>query len=225
MARLAGGGAIISDTCNTARKTRRLLTEMIRAQAIEMIGLDIYEAMTDNEKERVTRVHEFDCVNHLRNIILNAMSDAMSAHVAEELKLHLEAFSSWERLTTDFTQLLRATYKEFHHGCRYYKGKGREFTDWINKNHSTAFVIHFERAEGGRQDLDYDAAVPLYVNRQFIVEFLYSLVFTADHSNILEDFLYITLTAMEYIAVGPNVRRPTKTTRRPVGRHRRSRCG
>eukprot|EP00967_Tisochrysis_lutea_P138368 scaffold249580_cov35-Tisochrysis_lutea.AAC.1 len=66
---------------------------MIIEQAVEQIGRGRYEAMTEAEQTKVTRVHEFDCVNHLRNIFLRAMSSAMSAYVAEELKSHLEAFS------------------------------------------------------------------------------------------------------------------------------------
>ena len=84
---------------------------------------------------------------------------------------------------------------------RYYKGKGREFWVWMTKKHPTAFAMHFERAEGGRQDLDYDAAVPLYVMRPYIVEFLHGLVFGADHSNILEDFLYMAFSSEQFIAM------------------------
>ena len=59
----------------------------------------------------MTRVHELDCWQHLRNIFLKEMSSAQAKHVAEELKPHLDAFSSWDRMTTDYTQLLRASYK------------------------------------------------------------------------------------------------------------------
>lgn len=44
--RLGGGGAIISDTCNTARKSRRLLAEEIAKQVREHIGVDAWECMT-----------------------------------------------------------------------------------------------------------------------------------------------------------------------------------
>ena len=82
--------------------------------------------------------------------------------MAEELKPHLDAFTAWERMSTEYSQLLRAAYKEFHHGNAYYKGKGRQFWVWLRDTYPSAFACHFERAEGGRQDLDYDAAVPLY---------------------------------------------------------------
>ena len=46
--------------------------------------------------------------------------------------------------------------------------------------------MHLERAEGGRQDLDYDAAVPMYVMRPYMVELLHSRVYSKGHKNILE---------------------------------------
>ena len=96
-------------------------------------------------------MHKLDCWQHLRNIFLKEMSAAQAKHVNEELKAHLEAFSSWERMTTEYSQLLRAAYKEFHHGNAYYKGKGREFAVWLKEHHPKAFAVHFERAEGGRK--------------------------------------------------------------------------
>ena len=230
LARLAGGGALMSDTCATAEKTKRLLSEMIKEQATEMarekMG-DAWDGLSDEEKEHELRVHLLDCHQHMRNIFLKEMSAAQARHVAEELKPHLDNFSAWERMSTDFTQLLRATYKELHHTQRYYKGKGVEFSAWLLANYPSAFAIHFERADGGRQvtrppdcgvsdlpaispqsqprlapqDLDYDAAIAMYVNRKYIVEFLAMLVFSNDHSNVLEDFLYVCFTANEYIAM------------------------
>ena len=41
--------------------------------------------------------------------------------------------------------------QEFHHGGRYYKGKGKEFAKWLRDNYPKVFVMHLERAEGGRQ--------------------------------------------------------------------------
>lgn len=72
-----------------------------------------------------------------------------------ELQEELDTFASWERMSTDYDQLLRATYKEFHHGCRYYKGKGKEYEVWLLENHPKDFVLHLERADGGRQVCSY----------------------------------------------------------------------
>lgn len=51
------------------------------------------------------------------------------------------------------------------------------------------------------KDLDFDAAIPLYIDRPFFIQYLDGIVFGPDHSNILEDFLYVTLRSMQYIAM------------------------
>lgn len=51
------------------------------------------------------------------------------------------------------------------------------------------------------QDLDYDAAVPMYIDRKYFVEYLHTRVFAPKHSNILEDFLYVTLRSTQYVAM------------------------
>ena len=61
--------------------------------------------------------------------------------------------------------------------------------------------MHLERAEGGRQDLDYDAAVSMYINRKYMVEYLHEKVYSSGHKNILEDFIYVTHCKEEYIAM------------------------
>lgn len=69
----------------------------------------------------------------------------------QELSEQLKQFNAWERMSTQYDQLLRAVYKEFHSGGRYYKGKGADFSSWMLEHHPTAFFMHIERAEGGRQ--------------------------------------------------------------------------
>ena len=201
--RLGGGGAIMSDTCNAARCAKRLLGEEIARQVEQELGHATWASMSAMEQEAATRTHAQDCWQHIRNIVLAEMSRAMAAHVKVELQPELDTFSAWERMSTEFSQLPRAAYKvtpaswmhpcvlpchqEFHHGCRYYKGKGREYGVWLMDTHPTDFVIHLERAEGGRQDLDYDAAIPLYVNRRcVIVECLHAIVFSSDYPTVLE---------------------------------------
>lgn len=59
----------------------------------------------------------------------------------------------------------------------------------------------FERARGGRQDLAFDGAVPLFANRVLACTFLREQVFTPGHLNILEDFLWSTLSCVEIVAL------------------------
>lgn len=199
--RLGGGGAIISDTCNGAQKSKDLLACAVAEQVKSHLGSDVWESMSEDERTAATRTHKVDCWQHLRNIFLAEMSAAQAKHVQAELQPELDTFGAWERMSTDFSQLLRASFKEFHHSCRYYKGQGRSYSVWLRETHPTDFTIHLERADGGRQDLDYDAAVPLYVNRKYFIQFLHERVFLQKHSNILEDFLYVTFSCMQYVAM------------------------
>lgn len=50
------------------------------------------------------------------------------------------------------------------------------------------------------QDLDFDAALPIYIDRKYFIEYLHGVVFGKDHSNILEDFLYVVHRSMQFIA-------------------------
>ena len=100
----------------------------------------------------------------------------------------------------DFDQLLRQDCKEFHHSGRYYKGQGKPYAEWLKDEHPTDFLMRLERAEGGRQDLDYDAAVPMFINRRYEVEYLDARVYASDHKNILEDAMYVTRTKLECVA-------------------------
>lgn len=199
--RLGGGGALISDTCSTARLARKHLRDLIAEQVKQSIGSDVWDHMSEEEREAASRTHAVDCWQHLRNIFLAEMSRSQAAYVANELRPELDTFAGWERMSTDFSQLLRAAFKEFHHSCRYYKGHGRDFNVWLRETYPTAFAIHLERADGGRQDLDYDAAVPLFVDRTYFVEFLHEHVFAKGHQNILQDFLYVTFRSLQYVAM------------------------
>lgn len=49
--------------------------------------------------------------------------------------------------------------------------------------------------------MDYDAAIPLYIDRKFFVEYLHARVFQKEHKNILEDFLYVTFSCTQYVAM------------------------
>ena len=52
------------------------------------------------------------------------------------------------------------------------------------------------------QDLDFDGAVAMYVNRRYMVEFLDKRVYgVASHENKLEDAIYVTHTKLEYVAM------------------------
>lgn len=147
----------MSDTCNAARKAKKLMCELVQQQARDhmraQMGDDCWAALGEEEQSKALRVHLLDCHQHMRNIVLNHMSCKQAEHVKMELSVALQQFASWERMSTEYAQLLRAVYKEFHQGGRYYKGKGADFASWMLQTHPAAFFLHIERADGGRQVL------------------------------------------------------------------------
>lgn len=76
--RLAGGGAVMSDTCNAARKTKRLLVALIGKQAEAAFrrehGDDAWDSLGEEQQEHTMKVYQLDCHQHLRNIWLGHMS-------------------------------------------------------------------------------------------------------------------------------------------------------
>ena len=74
LAKLAGKGMVMVDTCNTARKFRRLLIEQIRQIAIEK-----------GWNEENIKIFEGDCWQHLRNVWFGAVTKQLSKTLAEIL--------------------------------------------------------------------------------------------------------------------------------------------
>ena len=79
LAKLANNGMVSTDTCNTARKTRRLLCDAIRKFAIEQgLGEESINIMVN------------DCWNrHLRNVWFGAVIKELSSHLDEVLQEYL----------------------------------------------------------------------------------------------------------------------------------------
>jgi len=79
-------GAVTTDTCNSAQKTRRILVEIV-----SQIDGGI--------------VHEQDCFHHLRNVWINGIAKAVSAFMKDYLSDSLENISSFLRISTDLAHV------------------------------------------------------------------------------------------------------------------------
>lgn len=134
MWQIGHGGMVMSDTCNTARKAKSLLVTAIGESVEANHGAEAWAKLSEGEKTQAKYVVVGDCYQHLRNILLDHMSHEATAQLKDDLGTSLEAFSSFERMSTDPNQLVRAVYKELHHEGDYYKGKGREFESWRRGN-------------------------------------------------------------------------------------------
>ena len=110
MARLAKHGWLMTDMCNTAKKFRKLLREVIEAEAKENV-------MTEDE----INMYEDDFWHHLRNVWIEGVVLKLSQHLAEVLSNDLEAITFMIRVTTDVTNLGWATEKYFGLQANYMK--------------------------------------------------------------------------------------------------------
>ena len=191
----------MSDTCNAARCTKRLLGDAIMKTMQEKIGAEAWEAMSVEERNSKFRFYRADCWQHLRNIIIEAMSQAGTACLKDTLSESLEQFSSFERIEVDAKAIIRAAFKQFHHGGEYAKGRGREFESWRKQEHCSARWIPFERAMGSRQDLAFDGSVPLFLNRAVCLEFLRGYIDCPKSQNVLDKSLYTLLRCNEFTAL------------------------
>ena len=175
-------GCVTTDTCNSARKSRRIIVEMV--------------AQLDGGV-----VHEQDCFHHLRNVWINGVAKAVTKFLKEYLHDSLDDISSFLRVSPDLSQIIRAYHKEFSLTSNYPKGHGELFRDWIIKNHPGEFLLHAERSNGNRMDVICMGADAVYINRPLNVEFLDHRLSIKDNSNILQENLFIVLSSLEMIAV------------------------
>ena len=107
---LAEHGWLMTNTCNTAQKFRKLLHKVIEAEAKE-------KGMTEDE----INVYETGCCHHLRNVWIGGVVLKLGQHLAEALSNDLKAIPFMLCVTTDITNLGRATEKYFRLQANYVK--------------------------------------------------------------------------------------------------------
>ena len=200
--RLSENAVIMSDTCNAARATKRLLAEMAEKAGRERIGDEAWEEMSEEEREEKVRCHLGDCHDHMRNIIIKAMAAAATSFLEGKLADSLDTFSSFDRVSVDGMEVIRAACKELHPNGQYAKGKGREMMETRKQSHKSELWLPIFNAAGTRMDAVFDGAVPLYVNRMIILDLLHPLVNgPASKDNILEKSLWRELSCTEMISL------------------------
>ena len=77
--RLCEDTVLMTDTCNGARCTRRMVAAAAMVAVEAKVGKAAWEAMTEEERERKYKTYLGDCWQHLRNIIIEAMAAAANA--------------------------------------------------------------------------------------------------------------------------------------------------
>jgi hypothetical protein len=131
MHRLCEDTLLLTDTCNAARATKKLVAEASMEALKEQVGKDAWEAMSEAQRNAKCKVYIGQCHQHLRNIIINAMQKAAVEELEVQLRDSLAEFSSFDRMSADVNDLIYAIWKALHVGGEYAKGWGREFTAWL----------------------------------------------------------------------------------------------
>ena len=199
--RLSEQTLLMSDTCNAARACKRLLADAAERAGRQQIGEAAWAAMSESERASKCKSRIGDCHQHLRNIVLNAAALGATGFLKDELGDSLDDFSAFERMSVDGMDLIRAIFKELHVEGEYAKGKQREFDVWRKKYKASVAYMPFERANGSRQDLAFDGAVPIFANRRIVLEFLHGIVSVPTHDNKLEKFLWHVLSCNQMTAL------------------------
>ena len=77
------------------------------------------------------------------------------------------------RITTNIINLLRAVERYFGGNDNYSKGKGAEFTNWMNRIHPTAYLYAVSWACGGsRKDIGVEGSIAVLMNVPYYLDFL-----------------------------------------------------
>ena len=143
------GGSTMTDTCNGARLTNTRICE-------DIPGV----------------VHSLFCHNHLQNVwvknVLESLTDFLKAHLQDSLEEIAPEF----RVSASFNSFARAFDKMFSLCANYPKGYGELFRQWMKENHQGELLLHVERAAGGRMDVCSMAALAMYWNRNYCLEFM-----------------------------------------------------
>ena len=145
------------------------------------------------------------CYNHLRNVwvkkVLNSLNDFMCGH----LNNSLDEIAPELRVSPNFITFARALDKEFSICTNYPKGHGGLFRQWMKVNHPGEQLWHVERAaSGARQDVAYMAALTIFWNRHYCIDFLDEILTYGDagaKDKILESNLWILLSSVKMVAV------------------------
>ena len=109
--KLGDGGVIMTDTCNTAQKVRRILVD------------------------RIAGTYELDCMNHLQNVWFGNVDKALSTHLNALLCSSLDKIDPQLRVTVSISAVIRAVDKEFSLLSNYPKGHGELFCEWVREHY------------------------------------------------------------------------------------------
>jgi len=218
------GGSIMSDNAAAATRTSELIVAHLLSAVKEMVeegdealegptshvrelldGLDAeaLAAMSDDELNDLVGPLIVTCARHTSNLLVDYGAEAEFAYLKTALAESLDTFTSFERVTTNVTALLRAAGKEtdFRSQATYPKGDAVSyFFYWLKTNHKDTLVLNSFRAMlGGRQDHKLAAALELWWNRKVFSEFIMARSAQEPTRSKLRDALEVELLCEEVV--------------------------
>ena len=171
--KIGDGGTITTDTCNAARKVRRLLVKAIEGC-----------------------VNGKDCRQHLRNVWINGVAKSVLKFINGSHEDSIDNISPFLRVSTDLENFIHAFQKEFSLDSNFSKWHGEKFIDWMIKNYPNEFIMNTERASVSRQYIITMGAGPIYWKRIFNVDLLDDYLSIKDNTNILQQNIFTILTSI-----------------------------
>ena len=136
--KLGDGGTITTDTCNGARKVRRLLVKAIEGC-----------------------INGKDCRQHLRNVWINGVAKSVSKFINGSHEDSIDNISPFLRVSTDLENIIHDFHKYFSLYGNYPKGHGESFRDWIIKKYTNKIIMNTERSSYSRQYIITMGASPI----------------------------------------------------------------
>ena len=173
------GILITTDTCNAARKARRLFNERVGGDCPEI-----------------------DCMNHLRCVHGGGFEKGVTKEWKGSLMGSEEEIDPILRVKCSFSAYCRAWDKFFSLNANYVKGAGGHFAAWFADTHPGDLLFHIENCVGSRQDICFLAAPGIYMNREPCYEYGDRLLRMAKKKdNILLRNLMTHMRSEETVAV------------------------
>ena len=181
---------IATDTCNTAQAVQAELPNQVFALCREL-GIA--------EDELV--IFSGYCFQHMRNIVANGVEIVLCTSLTGLMTDELELIPRHLRVQCGLWNLASMIDKEINPRGQYAKGHGSDFWHFMTTYHEGVTWLPVVRVNGGaRQDGSFEAALPLYLGRKFIVQFLHKTLCSNKKENILQTALFIVLECVEMIA-------------------------
>jgi hypothetical protein len=182
ISKLGNGDVIMTDTCNTAQKVRRIPVDLIPGG------------------------YELDCMNHLRNVWFRNVEKALSTYLSASaiLRTSLDKINPVLHVTASISAIIHTVDKEFSLSFYYPNRHGKLFWEWIREHYPGILLLHVECAAGLRQDLCTEGSLLIYMNYPYYVEFLDSALRKPrktkyESARILQKSLFVVLTSSEMI--------------------------